>query len=79
MNEVEIINEVDWNVQELDELSKYIEFVLKYEKLEHVLFNVIIVDNAYIHKINLEYRGIDRPTDVITFALEDEKQQQFFF
>ena len=30
MNEVEIINEVDWNVQELDELSKYIEFVLKY-------------------------------------------------
>ena len=76
MNEVEIINEVDWNVQELDELSKYIEFVLKYEKLEHVLFNVIIVDNAYIHKINLEYRGIDRPTDVITFALEDEKDVQ---
>ena len=76
MNEVEIINEVDWNVQELDELSKYIEFVLKYEKLEHVLFNVIIVDNEYIHKINLEYRGIDRPTDVITFALEDEKDVQ---
>lgn len=76
MNEVEIINEVDWNVQELDELSKYIEFVLKYEKLEHVLFNVIIVDNSYIHKINLEYRGIDRPTDVITFALEDEKDVQ---
>ena len=76
MNEVEIINEVDWNVKELDELSKYIEFVLKYEKLEHVLFNVIIVDNAYIHKINLEYRGIDRPTDVITFALEDEKDVQ---
>ena len=74
MNEVEIINEVDW--KELDELSKYIEFVLKYEKLEHVLFNVIIVDNAYIHKINLEYRGIDRPTDVITFALEDEKDVQ---
>ena len=76
MNEVEIINEVDCKVQELDELSKYIEFVLKYEKLEHVLFNVIIVDNAYIHKINLEYRGIDRPTDVITFALEDEKDVQ---
>ena len=57
-------------------LEKYIQFVLSDEKLEHVLFNVILVDDPYIHKINLEYRGMDRPTDVITFALEDEKEVQ---
>ena len=42
------------------------------EKLEDVTFNLIIVDNEYIHEINKTYRGIDRETDVITFALEDE-------
>ena len=33
--------------------------------------SVIIVDNAKIWEINKEYRQIDRPTDVISFALGD--------
>ena len=33
--------------------------------------SVIIVDNAKIWEINKEYRQIDRPTDVISFALAD--------
>ena len=37
----------------------------------YVEFNVIIVDNQEIHQLNRECRGINRPTDVITFALED--------
>lgn len=76
MNEVEVVNLTNCDWEELEELEKYIQFVLSYENLEHVLFNVILVDDPYIHKINLEYRGIDRPTDVITFALEDEKEVQ---
>lgn len=31
-----------------------------------------IVDNQKIHEINRDYRGIDRPTDVISFAFNDE-------
>lgn len=31
--------------------------------------DVTIVDNDAIHQLNLEYRGIDRPTDVLSFAL----------
>ena len=38
-----------------------------------VEFNIIIVDNNYIHELNKNYRGIDRETDVISFALEDDK------
>ena len=72
MNEVELIKNVDRDIKELDEVQKLIDFALKYLKLDNVVFNVIIVDNEEIHKINREYRGLDRPTDVISFALEDD-------
>ena len=36
--------------------------------------SVIFVDDARIHEINREYRNIDRSTDVISFALEDNEQ-----
>ena len=69
----EIINEVNQEIKELDKIEDFLNFVAKKEHLENCLFNIIIVDNDYIHKLNKEYRGIDRPTDVISFALEDEK------
>ena len=36
MNEVEIINLTRCDWEELEELEKYIQFVLSYEKVEHV-------------------------------------------
>lgn len=36
--------------------------------------SVIFVDDARIHEISREYRNIDRSTDVISFALEDNEQ-----
>ena len=35
---------------------------------EDAAVEVIIVDDEYIQKINREYRGLDRPTDVISFS-----------
>ena len=42
------------------------------EKLKNTSFNIIIVNNDYIKELNSTYRKIDKITDVITFALEDE-------
>ena len=33
--------------------------------------SILLCDNAKIHKLNKEYRGIDRPTDVLSFALNE--------
>lgn len=39
--------------------------------------SVTIVDNNRIHEINREYRKIDRSTDVISFAIEDNDEEDF--
>lgn len=67
----EVYNETKEEIKELETIKELIQFAIKYEKLGNVEFNIIIVDNEYIHNLNLQHRGIDRPTDVITFALED--------
>lgn len=67
----EIVNEYNEEIKEIKEIEKVLDIVIKRFGLEKAEFNIILVDNDYIHKINKEYRGIDRPTDVISFALED--------
>ena len=74
MNYIEVFNEYNKNIEEIDVLNDFINFCVKSLNLKNVMFNVIIVDNNTIHKINKEYRNIDKETDVITFALEDDKQ-----
>ena len=73
MNEFEIFNQTDRDIPELETVKSVLHHAVVKEKLENVIFNVIIVDNDYIHELNKNYRNIDRETDVITFALEDEK------
>ena len=74
MNTFEIFNETEENLDEyMDTFYKLLEFALKKENLNNVEFNIIFVSSDKIHEINREYRGIDRVTDVISFALEDNK------
>ena len=73
MNEVEIFVLIEEEIKELETVKEVLYSALAKEKLEKTSFNLIIVDNPYIHQLNKNYRNIDRETDVITFALEDEK------
>lgn len=74
MNTYEIFNETSYELDnEIKDLYKLLEFALKREKLDNVEFNVIFVDSDTIHNINKTYRNVDRVTDVISFALEDNE------
>ena len=73
MNELEVFNQTNEELKEIDELSKLFPFLANYFNLENVISNVIITDNETIHRLNKEYRNIDKETDVISFALEDDK------
>ena len=37
------------------------------------IVSIVLTDNESIHEINKTYRGIDRETDVISFAFMDEE------
>lgn len=72
MNNYEVIDEIKSNLEEIKKLNNFVDFSLKYLKLNNVIFNIIIVDKEKIQEINKTYRNIDRVTDVISFALEDD-------
>ncbi len=73
----EIFNEYGNDVLETDVLNNYVKYVVKKLKLKKCEFNIILVDNKRIHEINKQYRNIDRETDVISFAMEDEMDVKY--
>lgn len=72
MSSICIFNQTDRKIEELETVDEVLNKAIEKEKLFDVYFNLIIVDNDYIHELNKNYRNIDRETDVITFALEDD-------
>ena len=43
---------------------------------EEAEVSLMLVDDQRIHALNLEYRGVDRPTDVLSFALQEESDEE---
>ncbi|MGD8189035.1 rRNA maturation RNase YbeY [Brevibacillus ginsengisoli] len=73
--EIEVINEQsEILTEQQEELIK--RCLIAAAELEEVKGEVVVtlVDNARIHEINREYRGVDRPTDVISFAMNESTE-----
>lgn len=71
MKMFDIINNSGYEVKEQSILKKYTKYITKKLDIEQAIFNIILVNEEEIHELNKTYRGVDRKTDVITFALED--------
>lgn len=70
------INFVNELKEDVTEYKKIIRSIFK--KIENdKFFNIIFVDNDKIQQINRDYRGIDKVTDVITFALMENMDEVF--
>ena len=79
LNTFNIYNQTDCNIdEELKVMKKYLDKCLDTERVSNAEFSVIITDNKTIKDLNKKYRDIDKETDVISFALEDEKEENVY-
>ena len=65
------------STEKIKEIEDLLQFAAAHLKLpEETEMSVTFMDNAAIQEINRVYRGKDAPTDVISFALEDEWEDE---
>ena len=72
------INDIKTKGKEKEIIEKVVKQVLKEEKIKHdVDVYVTLTNNEEIHKINKEYRSVDRPTDVLSFPMYEREEIDF--
>ena len=63
--------------QEIEEnVRRAAEKVGELYGVENGEVSVTLTNNDYIHTLNREYRHIDRPTDVLSFALNESEEPE---
>ena len=72
MNDYSITNEYGYK-EDYSYLDDVIKRTLKHKKVLNANFSIVFVGNEKIQSLNKNYRGIDRITDVISFAFEDNE------
>ena len=54
-----------------DYLYEVIDYTIEKMNIKNSVFCIIFIDDEEMHRMNKEYRNIDRTTDVLSFALND--------
>ncbi len=76
MNNYDIIDNFGYT-EDYSYLNRVIESTLKHEDVSNAVFSIVFVDEKTIQEMNRDYRGIDRVTDVISFAFEDNEKVRY--
>ncbi|MGG0811369.1 rRNA maturation RNase YbeY [Paenibacillus alvei] len=73
-NDDQDIYPIDPSLIEL--LKRILQEAAAMEGIQEGEVALTFVDNEQIHELNREYRGIDRPTDVLSFALNESVEEE---
>ncbi|WP_314666804.1 rRNA maturation RNase YbeY [uncultured Selenomonas sp.] len=64
--------------EEAAAVRRAIETVGRLYGTEDAEVSVTLTDDAHIHELNRTYRAVDRPTDVLSFALTESEEPEIF-
>lgn len=67
---IEVYNETNSDAY-IKDIENILKLGLKHMNIKDSYISVVIVDKDKIHEINKTYRNVDKVTDVISFAFED--------
>ena len=67
---IEVYNETNCDAY-IKDIENILKLGLKHMNIKDSYISVVIVDKDRIHEINKTYRNVDKVTDVISFAFED--------
>lgn len=67
--------EIEGQANEEEIINKVVSTVLDLEGIKHELeIYITLTNNEEIHKINKEFRDVDRPTDVLSFPMYEREE-----
>jgi probable rRNA maturation factor len=72
-NTFDIFDEYNYN-KDISYLDDVINHTFEVLNVTNANMAVILIDDEKMHELNKEYRGVDRTTDVLSFALEDDNK-----
>lgn len=72
--QVEILNEQEDEIGStlIEMLTQLLQKGAEVEKVEEKEVVITLVDNEHIRQLNREFRNLDKPTDVLSFPLDEE-------
>ncbi|MGL4818891.1 MAG: rRNA maturation RNase YbeY [Bacilli bacterium] len=74
---IDFLDEKNYLTEEqADFVTRILQFVAQKEGVQDAEMSITFVDNEEIHELNRTYRGIDRPTDVLSFAMEEYEEDE---
>jgi probable rRNA maturation factor len=65
-----IINIYNQTIDDIKTYEKVLNHVFSMIEEEKAI-NIIMIYNQHMHEMNLQYRGLDKPTDVLSFPYEE--------